>query len=380
MPGLPAAAAREGLTPLAYMRKYACFEVAHDVYRVNQTPLPESESGAASLEPDGRLMREGKPIGVRVAEKNVVGYNTPSRKLELFSPTMVDWRWPEQALPGYIGSHVGPDALNVAASGKPAHTFDPDATPAVDWPPHAHGNVYCLLPIFRLPTLIHTRTNNAKWLFELSHRNPLWVAPPDAQRLGVATGDLIKVHTEIGYFVLPAWVTEGLKPGILACSHHMGRWRLQDQVGIERYSSALVNLREVEPGRWRLRQVQGVAPYESDDPDTKRIWWSSSGVNQNLTFPVHPDPVSGMQCWHQVVRAEKAGPDDREGNVYVDTHRAHAVYLKWKGFARPAPGPDGLRRPLWFARVAKPALAAYYMKSGQPCGAAVSFSRASAAR
>ena len=44
VPGLPAAAAREGLTPLAYMRKYACFEVARDVYRVNETPLPESDS------------------------------------------------------------------------------------------------------------------------------------------------------------------------------------------------------------------------------------------------------------------------------------------------------------------------------------------------
>ncbi len=216
-----------------------------------------------------------------------------------------------------------------------------------------------------MPTLIHTRTNNAKWLFELSHRNPLWIAPPDAERLGVVTGDLVKVHTEIGYFVLPAWVTEGLKPGILACSHHMGRWRLQDQVGIERYNSALVDLREVEPGRWRLRQLQGVTPYKTDDPDTQRIWWSSSGVNQNLTFPVHPDPVSGMQCWHQVVRAEKAGSDDREGDVYVDTHRAHAVYQKWKSFTRPAPGPDGLRRPLWIPRVAKPAVPAYYMKDSE---------------
>ena len=138
----------------------------------------------------------------------------------------------------------------------------------------------------------------------------------------MATGGLVKVHTEIGYFVLPAWVTEGLKPGILACSHHLGRWRLQEQAGIERYNSALVDLRELEPGRWRLRQLQGVTPYPSADPDTQRIWWSSSGVNQNLTFPVHPDPVSGMQCWHQVVRAEKAGGDDREGDVYVDTHRA----------------------------------------------------------
>jgi anaerobic selenocysteine-containing dehydrogenase len=276
---------------------------------------------------------------------------------------MVEWKWPEQALPGYLGSHVGPGALAAAAGQKSADVFDPATTPAIEWPEHARGEVFVLLPIFRLPTLIHTRTNNAKWLFEISHKNPLWLSPPDALRLGgVATGDLMKVHTEIGYFVLRAWITEGLKPGVIACSHHLGRWRTQRDTGIERYTSAVVDLREVEPGRWRLRQVQGVTPWKSDDPDTQRVWWSSAGVNQNLTFPVHPDPVSGMQCWHQVVRAEKAGPDDREGDVFVDTQRAHAVYLKWKSFARPAPGPNGLRRPLWFARVARPATEAYYMK------------------
>ena len=32
-----------------------------------------------------------------------------------------------------------------------------------------------LLPTFRLPTLIHTRSGNAKWLYEISHSNPLWI-------------------------------------------------------------------------------------------------------------------------------------------------------------------------------------------------------------
>ena len=55
--------------------------------------------------------------------------------------------------------------------------------------------------------------------------------PSDAQRLGVETGDLIRVETEIGYFIDKAWVTEGIKPGVIAMSHHLGRWRLQDDVG-----------------------------------------------------------------------------------------------------------------------------------------------------
>jgi len=40
-------------------------------------------------------------------------------------------------------------------------------------------------------------------------------------------------------------------------------------------------------------------PFASCDPDTERIWWHEARVNQNLTFPVQPDPASGMHCWHQ---------------------------------------------------------------------------------
>ena len=57
-----------------------------------------------------------------------------------------------------------------------------------------------------------------------------------------------------------------------------------------------------------MRQVHGVRAFESEDPDTSRIWWEEAGVNQNLTFPVQPDPVSGQHCWHQKVRVTKAGP------------------------------------------------------------------------
>ena len=82
------------------------------------------------------------------------------------------------------------------------------------------------------------------------------------------------------------------------------------------------------------------------------------GVHQNLTFPVQPDPVSGMHCWHQRVTLEKAGPGDRYGDIFVDTGKAHEVYKEWLAMTRPAPGPDGLRRPLWFDRPLRPVPAA----------------------
>jgi hypothetical protein len=231
----------------------------------------------------------------------------------------------------------------------------------VNWPAHASGDVLALVPTYRLPTLIHTRNNNAKWLFEISHKNPLLMSSADAERLQMATGDLVKVHTEIGWFVISLWVTEGLKPGVVACSHHLGRWRQEKDEAVERWASAVVSIEEPEPGKWRLRVKEAAGPWASPDPDTQRIWWSDTGVHQNLTFPVHPDPVSGMQCWHQVVKVEGAGPDDRYGDVFVDTALAHEVYLRWKGLCRPAPGPGNLRRPLWFARVARPQPDAYFM-------------------
>jgi anaerobic selenocysteine-containing dehydrogenase len=292
----------------------------------------------------------------------MVGFATPSRKLELFSSTLRDWKWPELALPGHVRSHID-RAAQAASIGEPAPGLDPAATPVVEWAEWASGEVFALVPIFRLPTLIHTRSGNAKLLYEIAHKNPLWVNPVDAGRIGARTGDLVRVCTEIGWFVLHAWVTEGLRPGVVACSHHLGRWRLNRDDPLERNTSAWVDLREIAPGKWKMRQIEGVRPRESPDPDTSRVWWSDAGVHQDITFPVHPDPVSGMHCWHQVVRVAKAEADDRYGDIFVDTGLAHLVYRKWCGLARPAPGPGGLRRPLWFARVARPAPEAYRMRA-----------------
>jgi anaerobic selenocysteine-containing dehydrogenase len=301
VPGLPAAAARESLTPLAYMRKYGVFEV-------------ESESYSRGYETEG--------------------FNTPSKKLEFYSKTLVDWGWGEHAIPRYVPGHVHWKDLK-----RDANEFD-------------------LLPNFRLPTLIHTR-GAVKWAYEISHNNPLWIATPDARRLGVESGDLVKVKTGIGYFVTRAWVTEGLRPGIVAMSHHLGRWRLHEDEGGSRAASALVRIERSVRGRYSMKQVHGAQPFESNDADSGRIWWSEIGVHQNVTFPVQPDPVSGMHCWHQRVTVEKASAGDAYGDIEVDTERSHELYREWLQKTRPAPGPGGLRRPLWFDRPLRPVRDAY---------------------
>jgi anaerobic selenocysteine-containing dehydrogenase len=316
VPGLPEAAQKEGLTPLQYMRKYGAFKVDEVAYsKSHEQPAAEDAPGVAI-------------DGTRRA-----GFNTPSRKLEFYSPTLAEWGWPEHAIPRYVPGHVYWRDLDRAA------------------------NEFDLLPNFRLPTLIHTRSP-VKWLYEISHNNPLWLATGDAAKLGIEQGDLVKVKTGIGHFVTRAWVTEGIRPGVVGMSHHLGRWRLNEDQGGARVATSLVKI-SAKDGRYEMRQVHGTQPFESNDPDSGRVWWSEIGVHQNITFPVQPDPVSGMHCWHQRVTVEKAAASDSYGDIVVDTNESFRLYKEWMAKTRPAPGPDGTRRPYWFDRPLRPVKDAY---------------------
>jgi hypothetical protein len=82
-------------------------------------------------------------------------------------------------------------------------------------------------------------------------------------------------------------------------------------------------------------------------------------VHQNLTFPVQPDPISGMHCWHQLVTVAKAAPEDQYGDVEVDTSKSMEVYREWLAKTRAGPRPQNLRRPTWINRAVRPAAEAY---------------------
>jgi len=353
VPGLPERAAGEGLSPLEYMRRYGAFEIeskASEVYERNMRVLSGEEVAGARLEEDGTLTTEESRtqgvirdkrrlphVGVQVRGEPREGFPTSTGKLEVFSPVMEAWGWPEYAAPCYEASHVHPENLE-------------------------EGQLV-LNATFRLPTLIHTRSGNSKWLNEISNKNPLWVNPGDAGPRGIRTGDLVRVVTEIGYSVNHAWVTEGIAPGVVACSHHLGRWR-RKQDAADRWSNSMVEFSREESG-WRMRRLEGPGPYESPDPDTSRIFWSDGGVHQNLTFPVHPDPISGMHCWHQAVYVEPAREGDRYGDVYVETAKSLEVYRRWLSMTRPGPHDSGLRRTEVFDRPFRPAREMFFAGSGE---------------
>jgi anaerobic selenocysteine-containing dehydrogenase len=339
VPGLPEKAALENLSPLDYMRKYGAFLIESSAYLQHQKPVSAKELEGTTVDPEtGIIRRGGAAVGVQIDGQAQVGFPTPSRKQEIYSETLTEWGWPEYATPVYIRSHVHPQQIN------------------------SEKGEYVLVPTFRLPTLIHSRSGNAKWLAEISNRNPLWIHPSDAYRLGVANDGLVRVTTEIGYFVDRIWATEGLKPGIVACSHHLGRWRRDVDPAANRWATNLVDIQQ-QNGVWKMRVKQGIEPFSSTDADSQRIFWADGGVHQNLTFPVQPDPISGMHCWHQKVRVEKAQPGDQYGDVQVDTNKSLEVYERWLAMTRAPHRADRLRRPLWLNRPLRPAAECFYVES-----------------
>jgi anaerobic selenocysteine-containing dehydrogenase len=133
VPGLPEKAAEEDLEPLEYMRRYGAFEVARGIGKVYEHEVPAEELediaegrhgrvytraaapppvnvvpvGAPAGDADGR-----RPAGVKVGDKVLKGFPTPSGKLEFYSATVADWGWPEYAIPTYIKSHVHPENMD----------------------------------------------------------------------------------------------------------------------------------------------------------------------------------------------------------------------------------------------------------------------------
>jgi anaerobic selenocysteine-containing dehydrogenase len=141
-----------------------------------------------------------------------------------------------------------------------------------------------IMTTYKVAVHIHSRSANCKWLTEICNDNPGWINSKTAKRLGIKTGDKIKVKSEIGEITTTAKVTEAIVPGTIAISHHLGHW---------------------EYGRYASGKK---APMAGDnDPDLKLKTWNTYGVHPNWIIPNRPDPVSGQQSWMDtVVKVTKA--------------------------------------------------------------------------
>jgi anaerobic selenocysteine-containing dehydrogenase len=164
---------------------------------------------------------------------------------------------------------------NFAAKGFPAF---PTYTPMPEQ--EKMGKDDLVLTTFKIAVHTHSRTSHCKWLTEIKHDNPAWINTRTAKERGIANGDKITVSSDIGQMTTTAYVTEGIMPGVIAISYHMGR----KHSGI--YGSGKSS---PSPG--------GAAA----DPDARNIWWTKHGNHPNVLIRNWSDPISGGQRWMDTV-------------------------------------------------------------------------------
>jgi len=330
----------------------------------------DNERGIIYAEHDGKK----KAIGVEIDGKKYEGFATPDKKLSFFSEMMRDWKWPEYAIPFYPRNDKEKKEMIHIVSHVNHMYMDQTK------------NEYALNTVFRLPYNIHTRSGNSKHLMEISqNHDPIWIATADAARQGLKRGDAIRVRIvdvvsglESGYFVAMAVPTEGVLPGTLACSHHGGRWKLKNSVDIpngvsENKNNPATNQMKLDGFKGELgileygvplaemtmdgkvgtlKYIGGIKPFKpwhfpEYNKDSDNIWWDGlSGSWQNAVAPTHPDPISGMHCWHQKVILEPAQPGDKIGDIHVEYENNFKTYQAWRDdLTRPLNSSDKLRRP-----------------------------------
>ncbi|MDX9966684.1 MAG: molybdopterin-dependent oxidoreductase, partial [Sulfuricurvum sp.] len=318
-------------------------------------------------------------IGVEVDGKKVEGFATLSKKLEFYSQWFAEWKWAEYAVPFYPRNDKEKAEMEHIVS-HVNHMYMKEE------------NAFALNTVFRLPYNIHTRSANSKHLMEISqNHDPIWINTVDAKRLGFKRGDAIRVKIvdtvsglESGFFVAMAVPTEGVLPGTLACSHHGGRWKLTNAVAVPNgvsdgkvatgaaprdlnnkeflkespdnagragaqtiiddyegttgLNSFGVPVAEVQmDGKvGKLKYVEGIKPFETKrfaqyNADSVNVWWDGlSGSWQNAVAAAHPDPVSGMHCWHHKVLLEPAQAGDKIVDIFVNYENNLKVYQAWR--------------------------------------------------
>ena len=337
-----------------------------------------------------------KSIGIEIDGVKMEGFATLDKKLDFFCEWLADdWKWPEYSIPFYPRSEKEKkEMVHIVSHVNHMYMTEKDS--------------YALNTVFRLPYNIHTRSANSKHLMEISqNHDPIWISTGDAKRQGFKRGDPIRVRItdsvtglESGYFVAMAVPTEGVLPGTLACSHHGGRWKLVNSVsipngvtdgkvdsqpvarnmndpkfmahspenagkegaqikiedydgtsGLNSYGVPTAEL-QMDGKEGKMKYVKGITPFHADrfaeqNSDSGNIWWDGlSGSWQNAVAAAHPDPISGMHCWHQKVILEKAQPGDKIGDIYVNYENNLNIYRGWRDdLTRPLNSSDELRRP-----------------------------------
>jgi thiosulfate reductase / polysulfide reductase chain A len=239
-------------------------------------------------------------VGLMVQGKARRGFITPTRKFSVYHPDI------EAAAKAQGFTEDG---------GRGMPEWFP--VPAIQrmGPEHLH------LVTFKWNVHTQGRTQSQKYLTEIVHHNPMWIHTDTAARHGIKTGDMVEITTyrmpghlnpgngeAIGRALVPAYVTEGIHPRVLAVSNTLGN-QFHGRAATARSG------RRAASGHERAFDEAIIAADADLDQD---IWWDArrggtgEGYNVNAILPIYTAPLVGMQGWYDTVctirRAPKA-PD-----------------------------------------------------------------------
>lgn len=116
-----------------------------------------------------------------------------------------------------------------------------------------------------------SRSANCKWLSEIAHSNDMWMHPETAQARGLNKGDAVRLISSLGSREVRVRTTHAIHPRVVAVSGGLGHTGLGSVARAEKS--------------------------ETDDPDTRLVWWEENGVNPNEIIALRFDPIGGGQAW-----------------------------------------------------------------------------------
>jgi thiosulfate reductase/polysulfide reductase chain A len=153
----------------------------------------DEKTGIVKEKPD----KDGKAkaVGLKVGEKIVKGFETPTRKLELSSTLLKKNKL--SGLPEYV---------------------DPEDRPTAEFPLY--------LVNFKQNEHTHSRTFNNDYLMEMKPDNPLLMNSATAAKLGLQDGDAIWLESPHAKAKATIQVTERIHPEVVALQHGYGHWAL----------------------------------------------------------------------------------------------------------------------------------------------------------
>ncbi len=253
-------------------------------YGLHKKELSDPDMAGAVVGKDGVISKNGKAIGVKRNGKNYVGFPTGNRVINV----RVD-QWAEYGF-------------------NPMPTFK-----RIPWHETMKEDEM-ILSTFKLNVHKQSRTAAVKWLAEIAHSNPAWMNPVTAKKLGVKTGDLVRIETRVGHMVTKAYVTEGIHPKVISIPTAFGHW---------------------EYGRLATLKLKDKPAFGgTEDADLQNVWWDDRGVHPNDIIPVVADPIGGSQGWYDTVaKVTKAGPNDKYGDIQGDWQKHVEAYKETMRYA-----------------------------------------------